>query len=66
MAYAGAIDVILILHSTLGMTPIAPSTCPTALITSQFIAVYSSGDSVNPNAERPIEETGEGGIRTLG
>jgi hypothetical protein len=35
------------------MTPIAPSICPTALIISQFMAVYSSGHSTNPNAERP-------------
>src|SRR5882724_3631070 len=48
------------------MTPKAPSICPTALIISQFMTVYSSGDSTNPNAERPTEQTGEGGIRTLG
>src|SRR6266545_7894562 len=38
------------------MTPTAPSICPTALIISQFIAVYSSGDSTNPNAEGPTEK----------
>jgi hypothetical protein len=42
------------------MTPIAPSICPTALIISQFIAVYSSGDSTNPtpNAQlnKPVRE----------
>ena len=38
------------------MTPIAPSTCPTALIISQFIAVYSSGDSTNPNADQFLAE----------
>ena len=47
------------------MTPPAPSICPTAPIISQFIAVYSSGDSTNPNAERPPEQTGEGGSHCL-
>src|ERR1044071_1504747 len=48
------------------MTPIAPSIWPIALIIFQSITVYSSGNSTNPNAERPTEQTGEGGIRTLG